>query len=296
MARRIAITGASGLVGSALSDALRGRGDTIVPVSRQARVGSAQWDPAAGTIDAAALTGCDAIVHLAGEPVFGRWTPAKKERILRSREEGTALIARTAAALTPRPAVLVCASAVGFYGDRGGDIMTEDSPSGTGFLAEVCRRWEAAAQPARDAGIRTAHARFGVVLSPRGGALGTMLLPFRLGLGGPLSSGSQWMSWVALDDAVAALVRLLDAGSTQGPCNVTSPAPVTNRDFTRALGATLRRPVVFPVPAFALSLLFKDAAEEAFLASTRAIPARLEASGFEFAQPEIRGALASMLR
>jgi len=290
---RVAITGATGLVGGAIGAFLTTGGHTVLPVTRSPRgAGDVGWDPAAGRIDAAALEGCDAVVHLAGESLFAlRWSEAKKRAIRESRVAGTRLLAETLARLERPPRVLVSASAIGIYGDRGDETLDEESAPGEGFLAEVCRAWEEAADPARAAGIRVATLRLGVVLSAQGGALATMLPPFRLGLGGRLGEGRQWFPWVALEDVVGAAHHAIH-GTLEGPVNVTSPQPVTNADYTRTLGRVLRRPTVLPVPAAALRGLLGEMAEEMLLASTRVAPRRLAAAGFPFLYPELDAALA----
>ena len=293
---QVALTGSSGLIGSALLPALRDRGhETKRIVRRQpAMPGEVRWDPAAGTVDAAGLAGIDAVVHLAGYNLGIRWTGSKKRRILESRTRGTALIAETAAALDPRPAVLVCASAVGFYGDRGDDLLTEESARGDGFLAEVVEAWEAAAQPARDAGIRVVHLRQGLVLTRTGGALARLLLPFRLGLGGKVGSGDQWWSWVALEDVVGAYLFALDH-PLAGPVNVVSPEPARNRDFVKSLGHALHRPAVAPFPSFAVRAALGEMGEELLLSSQRVVPAALESGGYAIRQRTLRQALATAL-
>jgi uncharacterized protein len=296
--RTIAISGASGFVGRALTEHLRARGDSVRPLVRgaSADAGAIVWDPELGTIDAPSLEGVDAVVHLAGESIAaGRWTDAQKRRIRDSRIRGTGTLASALASLGRPPAVLVSASAVGIYGDRGNELLDESAAAGTDFLSEVALAWEAAAAPARGAGIRVAHPRLGVVLDPAGGALAKMLLPFKLGVGGKLGSGAQWMSWVALSDAVRALAFAIDTTSLSGPFNVTAPAPVTNAEFTRALAAALHRPALFGVPAFAARMAFGEMADAALLASTRAIPARLVAAGFRFEWPELGPCLARLL-
>jgi hypothetical protein len=238
----------------------------------------------------------DAVVHLAGEPILGRWTAAKKRRISASRVGGTALIATALASLTRRPRVLVCASASGYYGDRGEELLTEESPSGRGFLAEVCRAWEAAAAPARAAGIRVVHVRTGLALSAHGGLLGPLLLPFRLGLGGPIGRGRQYWSWIAIDDLVDVFRFALETDGLGGAVNAAAPNPVTNAEFSRTLGRVLGRPVLLPVPPLALRVIFgRDAADEAMLTGTRLVPARLLATGFRFRYPELEGALRHVL-
>lgn len=294
---RVLISGASGLVGSALVPSLEAAGHRVRRLVRQRceEPDAAFWDPAAGTLDAGALDGVDAVVHLAGESIAaGRWSAEVKRRILESRVEGTGLIAEELAALEAPPA-LVAASAIGYYGDRGDEPMDEESPSGEGFLAEVCRRWEAAAQPARDAGSRVVHLRIGMVLSRRGGALQRMLTPFKLGLGGTVGDGRQFMSWIHLDDLVAVIEHALADGELAGAVNAVAPQPVSNREFTRTLGRVLGRPTLVPVPAPLVRLAFGEMGSELLLASTRVVPARLEGAGFAFRFPELEAALAHEL-
>jgi uncharacterized protein (TIGR01777 family) len=296
---KIVIAGASGLIGQALAAALRERGDQVLRLVRRpaAAADEIQWDPAAGKIDGGRLAGCDAIVNLAGENIAGgRWTARRRERIFRSRVEATRTLVQAIGAMARRPAVLVNASAVGFYGDRGDERLAETSAIGHGFLPEVTLAWETHAEGAKRFGVRTVLARFGVVLATEGGALAKMLPAFRFGLGGPLGNGRQWMSWIALEDAVAALVGAIDRAEWAGAVNVVAPGPVTNAEFTRALGAALRRPAFLPVPAFVLRLLFgQGLADEALLGSTRAEPRVLTAAGFRFRHPELAGALAAIL-
>jgi hypothetical protein len=246
-------------------------------------------------MDAGRMEGHSAAVHLAGEPVTGRWTSAKKARILGSRLHGTQLLSSTLAGLKPPPAVLVCASAVGFYGDRGSETLDEESNQGSGFLPQVVRAWEAAAGPARAAGIRVVHLRFGIVLSRRGGSLPRMLLPFHLGLGGPVGSGSQFISWVALDDAVRAIMHAIEKNRLAGPVNVVSPNSVTSREFARTLGRVLRRPAFCRIPACMIRLILGEMGRELLLSSIRAVPARLLASDFIFRYLALEGALRHML-
>ena len=256
---KIAVSGATGLIGTALRKALEQRGDDVVPlVRRQPRPGEhvVAWDPGRGTIDRAGLEGMDAVIHLAGENVFGRWTAAKKQRIRESRVAGTKLVSETLASLQRRPATLLAASAIGYYGNRGAEPVTEASAPGDDFLARVSRDWEAASQVAARAGIRVVNMRIGVVLTRAGGALATMLPAFRLGLGGWVGSGNQYVSWIALDDIIKAMQHVLDRRDLTGPVNLTAPAPVTNRELAKTLGKVLRRPVLVGVPGFALSLAF----------------------------------------
>ncbi len=290
---RILVSGASGLIGSALIRRLAPSHEVVRLVRRAAATeAEIAWNPDKGTIDAGALEDLGAVVHLAGENVgSGRWTAAKKARIRASRVEGTSLLARSLASLVRPPRVLVSASAIGFYGDRGGEQLDEASSAGSGFLAEVCRAWEAAAAPAAEAGVRVVLARFGVVLAREGGALARMWPLFRFGLGGCLGSGRQFMSWIALEDAVGAIAFLLENESLQGPVNVTSPQPVTNRHFTASLGRVLRRPTLLHAPAFALRAALGEMADEMLLASARVYPRRLLDSGYRFARPDLETAL-----
>jgi uncharacterized protein (TIGR01777 family) len=287
---RIAITGSSGMIGSALCDALRDEDHEVVPVVRTdpAPEGTVRWDPKAGEIDAAGLEGVDAVVHLAGAGIGDhRWTEEYKREVHDSRTVGTDLLARTLAGLDRPPKVLLTASGVHYYGHRGDEVLTEESSKGDGFLSGVVADWEAANQPAADAGIRAVQMRNGVVLS-RGGALGRMLPLFRFGLGGRLGSGDQWMSWIALDDEIEAIVFLLEHDDISGPVNLTAPEPVRNREFTEALGRALHRPAVVPVPRFGPRLLLgRDLADELLFYSMRVQPARLEEAGFRFLRPQI---------
>lgn len=293
---KIAVTGASGLVGAALVPALEAAGHEIVRLVRRrpASTGELEWDPQAGTIDAAGLAGTDGAVHLSGATIGRRWTKARKAEILDSRVKSTRLLAETLASLDPHPSALVCAGGIGIYGDRGDEILTEESELGSGFLSDVGRAWESACDPARTAGIRVVNLRAGIVLSREGGALPRMLTPFKLGLGGRVGSGKQWWSWVALDDVVAA-IRFALEGDIAGPVNLVSPNPVTNLQFTKALGKAVGRPTVFPFPAFAAKAVFGEMAEEALLTGQRALPARLIDAGFAFEYPEIDSALARAL-
>lgn len=291
----IAITGASGLIGRALVPALEAEGHEVVRLVRRPAEGpsEATWDPSAGVVDVAALGGVDAIVHLAGASLDARWTAKQKEAILRSRVDGTAAIARAVAALEGPPA-LISASGAGYYGDRGDEVLTEESQAGVGFLAEVAAAWESAAQPARDAGARVVTLRSGIVLSRQGGALARMLTPFRLGLGGRVGSGRQWWSWIGLNDAVAAYRHVL-ASTIDGPVNLTAPEPVTSAEFVKALGSALHRPTVFPLPAFAVRAAFGEMGQSLLLEGQRVLPARLLDDGFTFTTPTIGEALATAL-
>jgi uncharacterized protein len=296
----IVVTGASGLIGSAVVARLTAGGHRVRRlVRRPAQAEEITWDPAIGKIDSRGLEAVDGVIHLAGENIGARWTRSRRARIRESRVGGTRLLSETLAGLGRPPRFLISASAVGIYGDRGDQVLTESTPPGDAardFLVSVCREWEAAAAPARDAGIRVVHPRFGLVLAPGGGALRKMLLPFRLGVGGRIGSGAQWMSWVALEDVVGAVEYLLTAESLEGPVNVSAPEPITNRELTRTLGRVLGRPAVIPVPATALRLVFGEMADRTLLSSARVVPARLIESGYRFTFPALEGALRSMLR
>ena len=300
---KIIVSGASGLVGSALVPALGAGGHQVTALVRRESkqrtrtdVAEVEWDPNAGQLDAARLVGHDAAVHLAGESVTGgRWTAEKKRRIRESRVRSTRLLAETLARLQTRPRVLVCASAVGYYGNRGAEVLTEASAPGTDFLSDVCREWEAAAEPARAAGIRVVHLRFGVVLSAEGGALAQMLTPFKLGIGGQLGSGAHYMSWLALDDAVGMIEHALADENLSGPVNAVAPQPVTNREFTKTIGRVLGRPTLLPMPAFALRLALGEMADALLLSSARVEPQRLAAAGYQFKYPQLEGALRHVL-
>jgi len=294
---KILVTGASGLVGSALVPLLAGGGHEVARLGRSTPgPGDIRWDPDAGVLDAAALEGFDGVIHLAGENIAaGRWNAARKRRIKDSRVRGTRLLAETLAGLERPPRVLVSASAIGFYGDRGDKELSEESPAGTGFLTEVCREWEAATEAAAGKGIRVVHARLGVVLSRDGGALAKMLTPFKLGAGGIVGSGRQYMSWITLEDTVAALAHLLVTETAAGPVNVVAPAPVTNREFTKALGRALRRPTLFPLPAFVARVVFGEMADALLLGSTRVKPASLLDSGYVFRHGSLEEGLRAVL-
>ena len=291
---KIAITGASGLIGSALQPLLQGGGHQIVPLSRSGSGPS--WNPSTGAVSAGALDGVDAVVHLAGENIAGgRWNEVRKQRIRDSRVEPTRRLSETLAALPNPPRVLVTASAIGYYGDRGDVVVDETTPAGTGFLPEVCQAWEAATGPAREAGIRVVHLRTGIVLTPAGGALGKMLLPFKMGVAGVLGSGAQYMSWVAIDDLLGAALFCLTNEGTSGPVNVVAPAPVTNREFTKTLGRVLSRPTIFPMPAFAARLAFGEMADALLLEGARVQPVALQDAGYQFGYPGLDGALRHVL-
>jgi len=296
---RVLLSGSSGLVGSTLIPALTGGGHQVVRLVRSEprdAISEVRWNPEAGDIDAAGLSGAEAAVHLAGESIAaGRWTASKKARILESRIKGTRLLAEALAGLEQRPRVLVSASAVGYYGDRGEETLSEESGSGSAFLSEVCRQWEDATGPAAAAGIRVVNLRFGVMLSAAGGALPRLLTPFKLGVGGRLGSGKQFMSWIAIDDVIAVILHALATEALRGPVNAAAPQSVTNREFTKTIGRVLGRPTVFPLPAFAARLAFGQMADELLLCSQRVEPAKLLASGYQFRFPELEGALRHIL-
>jgi uncharacterized protein len=292
---RVAITGATGLIGGALADALTRDGLRVHRVTRSAAKAGPDdvvWDPAKGTIDAAKLEGVDAVVHLAGEPIgASRWSDETKRRILDSRVQGTDLIARTVASLDDPPTVLLSGSAIGYYGDRGDEVLTETSTPGDDFLAEVTQAWEAAAAPAVDAGIRVVHPRTGVVIAKEGPLIEKVELPFRLGVGGRVGSGRQYVAWIALEDEVRALALLLDRNDLRGPVNLTAPEPVTNAELTRVLGQVLRRPTLLPIPVLAIKALYGEMGESLATVSQRAHPTRLLEAGFEFVHPDLASAL-----
>jgi len=295
---KVAITGASGFVGGALVPFLTAGGHEVLRLVRRTPKGTdeARWDPEAGEIDAAALEGVDAVVHLAGENIAaGRWTEARKVLLRSSRLGPTRLLAETLAGLKKKPKVLVSASAIGYYGNRGDAWVSEKDAPADDFLGRLSVEWEAAAEPARKAGIRVVHPRFGIVLSPAGGALGKMLLPFRAGLGGVVGPGTQYMSWIALDDLLGVVHHLLDRVDLEGAVNAVAPAPVTNAVFTKTLGRVLGRPTVASVPAFALRLVLGEMADAALLSSTRVRPERLHASGYGFRFPDLEDALRHVL-
>jgi uncharacterized protein (TIGR01777 family) len=299
MALHILVSGASGLIGTALVRQLTSGGHRITRLVRRA-AGDREvfWDPGGNRLDLSGIGRIDAVVHLAGENIGTRWTTATRARIRDSRVQGTRLLSTAIAQLQPRPEVLVSASAVGIYGNRGDERLTEESAPGDpsrDFLVSVCQEWEAAADTARVAGIRVVHPRFGVVLSRAGGALKRMLPVFRLGLGGRLGSGSQWMSWISRGDVVGIIGHALIERALVGPVNATAPEPVTNAEFTRRLGEALGRPTPFRVPAAALRLAFGAMAGSTLLASTRVLPARLQRIGYGFGNPELRGALRHVL-
>ncbi len=292
------VSGASGLIGSALVGRLKTEGHSILRLVRKPPVSpdQIQWDPIGASIDAEKLGGLDAVVHLAGDPIAsGRWTPRKKARIRESRVRGTEFLAKTLSSLSQPPKTFLCASAIGIYGERGDEILREESPPGRGFLAQVGHAWEKATQPLQENGIRVVHLRFGIVLHPDGGALAKMLPPFRLGVGGPLGNGRQFMSWISREDAIGAILHAAGHRTLVGPLNVVAPQPIRNLEFTRTLGNLLSRPAILPVPPVALRILFGEMADEALLASTRVEPAKLLATGYTFRHPDLESALRAVL-
>jgi uncharacterized protein (TIGR01777 family) len=284
---KVAVTGSTGLIGSALVSLLTSGRHEVVRLKRPS-----DWNPEAGTINVSALSGIDAIVHLAGENIAsGRWTGARKQKIRDSRVKGTRLIADAISQMDRRPQVFVSGSAIGYYGNRGSEVLREEAPVGTGFLADVCRQWEASTDTATRKGVRVVHLRTGLVLSAAGGALAKMLLPFKLGLGGRLGSGDQYWSWISLDDVCGAILHVIQAASLHGPVNIVAPSPVTNAEFTKTLGRVLGRPTIFPMPALAARLAFGEMADALMLASARVEPAKLLASRFVFRHKELEPAL-----
>jgi uncharacterized protein len=284
------------LIGAALIPTLEARGFSVTRLvrTREPRDGQLAWDPTQ-PLRPESVSGFNAVIHLAGAPVAVRWTEAEKKRILDSRVLGTAHLSEALAKTAHPPRVLISGSAIGYYGDRGEELLCEDSPSGTGFLPEVCRQWEAATKPAADAGIRTIPIRTGIVLSAQGGALEKMLTPFRLGLGAQIGNGRQWMSWIHIEDLVGAIHLALDSNSVAGPVNLVAPEPVRNSEFTKTLAGVLSRPAIFRIPAFAVRLIFGEMAEEVLLAGQRVAPAKLVASGYQFKYRELRSALENIL-
>jgi uncharacterized protein len=296
---RILVSGSSGLIGSALIVSLKGTGARISRLARASTVPGTSdeervpWNPAQ-PISPDAVSGFDAVIHLAGESIVGRWTAGKKARLRESRIPTTANLARALAQARSRPPVFLSASAVGYYGNRGDEILTEESSSGTGFTADLAREWEQACLPATQAGIRTVQMRMGVVMATSGGALRRMLPAFKLGMGGKLGDGHQWMSWIDLKDVIGAIQHILRSDLLDGPVNLVAPKPVTNEEFSKTLGSVLSRPAIFPVPPFAARLAFGEMADELLLASQRVEPARLISSGYPFRFPALRRSLESL--
>jgi uncharacterized protein (TIGR01777 family) len=298
---KVTVTGATGLIGTALVGALKARGDEVTVLSRdpgragrELGVEAVAWDPMAEPAPSSAISGRDGVVHLAGEPVAQRWTESAKRAIRASRDLGTANLVAGITASEPRPGVLVSSSAVGYYGKHGAEIIDESSPAGSDFLAEVCVEWERRARATEELGLRVVIVRTGVVLDSGGGALKTMLPPFRAGVGGPVAGGRQYMPWIHLDDIVGIYLAALDGEGWSGPVNGTAPEPVTNADFSKALGRALGRPAIFPVPAFAIRALYGEMAE-IVTEGQRAVPARTLEAGYAFQQPELDAALRSAL-
>ncbi|MBV9663880.1 MAG: TIGR01777 family oxidoreductase [Actinobacteria bacterium] len=294
---KVLVTGSHGLIGSALIPVLQQNGHTVTRLVRSSPgPGEARWDPEGGTIDRSALEGVDAVVHLAGVGIGDhRWTEEHKRAVLDSRVKGTRLLSETLATLDTKP-VLVSGSAVGYYGNRGDEQLTETSAPGNDFLAEICTQWEAATGAAEAAGVRVVHLRTGIVLAKEGGALKQMLTPFKLGIGGRLGSGRQWFSWIHIDDEIRAIVHALTNDSVRGAMNAVAPNPATNADFTKALGHALHRPTVMPVPAFGLRVLFgRQMADAMLLSGQRVVPAVLQQTGYAFARPDLDAALASVV-
>ncbi|MFN9717355.1 MAG: TIGR01777 family oxidoreductase [Planctomycetota bacterium] len=297
--QKIAISGASGLVGTDLKSLLESRGHSVIPMTRRKSGGAdvIVWDPSKGLADPSQLEGIDTVIHLAGENIAGaRWNAAVKERIMSSRVEGTRSLVQSLSKVTNRPKTLICASAIGIYGHRGEELLTESAASGKGYLADVCRAWEAEAMAAQSLGMRVVCVRIGVVLSPKGGALAKMLMPFKLGLGGIVGNGKQYWSWIGLNDLVRAIAFCAENPSVSGPVNAVSPEPLTNDAFTRAVGKVLHRPTIFPLPAFMAKLVLGEMADELLLSSIRVVPSQLQRYGFQFEQPDLVSCLEHELK
>jgi uncharacterized protein len=297
MISRILVSGTSGPIGTALLPPLKTRGYEITRLVRGAAAAEDQilWDPAK-PMAPEAVSGFDAVIHLAGESIVGRWTDDKKKKIRNSRVAGTTALAQALAQAKDKPQVFVCSSAIGYYGDRGDEVLTEESAPGSGFLPDVCREWEAATNPAANAGIRTVQMRTGIVLSPSGGALGKMLTPFKMGVGGKIGSGRQWMSWIDVQDMVGAIHHILKSDLLQGPVNMVAPRPVTNLEFTKTLASVLSRPAIFPVPAFVVKLAFGEMGETVLLGSQRVEPTQLVGSGYPFRFSDLRASLLNIVK
>ena len=296
MNSKILVSGVSGPIGTALLPSLRTNGCAVVRLVRGPAKGDDQisWDPAV-PLEPQTVSGFDAVIHLAGESIFGRWTEAKKSNIRDSRIVGTFNLASALAQADDKPRIFVCGSAIGYYGNRGDEVLRENSAPGTGFLAEACQDWEEATTPAVQADIRTAHIRTGIVLSPKGGALGAMLTPFKLGLGGRTGSGLQWMSWIDVRDMVGAIHHILKNDLIQGPVNMVAPKPVRNEEFAKTLASVLSRPAIFPLPAFAVKLAFGEMGEELLLSSQKVEPSKLISSGYPFRYRDLRKSLEAIL-
>jgi len=297
MISRILVSGVSGPIGAALLPTLKTRGYEVTRLVRGVATGEDQvsWDPGK-PIAPEAVSGFDAVIHLAGESIVGRWTNEKRLKIRESRVAGTTALAEALAQAKDKPQVFACSSAIGYYGDRGEEVLNEASAPGSGFLPDVCREWEAATQSAIDAGIRTVQMRTGIVLSPAGGALGKMLPPFKMGVGGRIGDGQQWMSWIDVQDMVGAIHHILKSDLLQGPVNMVAPKPVTNVEFTKTLASVLSRPAILPMPAFVVKLVFGEMGETVLLGSQRVEPAQLVASGYPFRFSSLRASLEGMLK
>jgi uncharacterized protein (TIGR01777 family) len=301
MNSKILVSGVSGPIGAALLPSLKSSGWSVVRMVRGSPVSGANdsrqiaWDPAVA-IAPEAVSGFDAVIHLAGESIFGRWTAGKKQKVRESRVAGTLNLASALARAEEKPKVFICGSAIGYYGNRGDEVLREESAPGTGFLAEVCQEWEEATIPAVQADIRTAHLRTGIVLSPKGGALGAMLLPFKLGMGGRTGDGRQWMSWIDVRDMVGGIHHILKNDLLQGAVNMVAPRPVRNEEFTKTLAGVLSRPGIFPMPAFAVKTLFGEMGEELLLGSQKVEPGKLISSGYPFRYRELRASLEGLLK
>src|SRR3984957_11372694 len=297
MISRILVSGASGPIGAALLPPLKTRGYEVTRLVRGAATGGNQisWDPGKA-ISPQCVSGFDAVIHLAGESIVGRWTEEKKRQIRDSRVVGTTALAEALAQAKDKPQVFACSSAIGFYGDRGNEVLNEESAHGAGFLPDVCREWEAATLSAIEAGIRTVQMRTGVVLSPKGGALGKMLTPFKMGVGGRIGDGQQWMSWIDVEDMVGAIHHVLKSDLLQGPVNMVAPKPVTNEEFTKTLASVLSRPAIFPLPAFVVRLAFGEMGETVLLGSQRVEPTQLVMSGYPFRFSNLRASLENILK
>jgi uncharacterized protein len=303
MNSKILVSGVSGPIGAALLPSLKSSGWTVVRMVRGTAAGQSKdndsgqiaWNPAVA-IAPEAVSGFDAVIHLAGESIFGRWTAAKKQKIRESRVAGTLNLASALARAEEKPKVFICGSAIGYYGNRGDEALREESAPGTGFLAEVCQEWEEATTPAVQADIRTAHLRTGIVLSPKGGALGAMLLPFKLGLGGRTGDGRQWMSWIDVQDMVGGIHHILKNDLLQGAVNMVAPKPVRNAEFAKTLAGVLSRPAIFPLPAFAVKTVFGEMGEELLLGSQKVEPGKLISSGYPFRYRELRASLEALLK
>ncbi|MCA9075242.1 MAG: TIGR01777 family oxidoreductase [Planctomycetaceae bacterium] len=293
--RQVAVTGASGMIGAEVVKRLTAQGRPVIKLVRgtpKSTVNEAQWNVDEGLVNPTRLEGVSGVIHLAGENIAGgRWTEERKRRIRNSRVQGTERLSRDLAALHRKPDVLVCASAIGYYGDRGDTILDETSPPGHGFLPDVCLEWEAATKPAADAGIRVVNLRIGVVISTQGGALGKMLMPFKMGVGGKVGSGKQYWSWISLDDVVGALLHALNCEELSGPVNAVSPHAMTNAEFTKVLGGVLHRPAVIPMPSFLAKAALGQMADDLLLASAHVVPKKLVETGYQFQYPQLRECL-----